>query len=71
MTLRYILVNIHINNQPTLYKVNGIVLKGHMKGGDPKPRFSAISDKRKSELEMKEFSRRCHNLTRTQFSDQT
>jgi hypothetical protein len=22
MTLRYFLVNIHINNQPTLYKVN-------------------------------------------------
>jgi hypothetical protein len=25
MTLMYFLVNIHINNQPTLYKVNGIV----------------------------------------------
>jgi hypothetical protein len=24
MTLRYFLVNIHINNQPTLYKVNGV-----------------------------------------------
>jgi hypothetical protein len=26
MTLRYFLVNIHINNQPTLYKVNGVVV---------------------------------------------
>jgi hypothetical protein len=25
MILRYFLVNIHINNQPTLYKVNGVV----------------------------------------------
>jgi hypothetical protein len=25
VTLRYFLVNIHINNQPTLYKVNGVV----------------------------------------------
>jgi hypothetical protein len=25
MTLMYFLVNIHINNQPTLYKVNGVV----------------------------------------------
>jgi hypothetical protein len=29
MTLRYFLVNIHINNQPILYKVNGIVYKAH------------------------------------------
>ena len=51
--------------------MNGVVLKGHVKGEDPKPRFSAISDKRKFGLGMKEFSQRCHNLTRTQFSDQT
>jgi hypothetical protein len=25
MALKYFLVNIHINNQPTLYKVNGVV----------------------------------------------
>jgi hypothetical protein len=25
MILRYFLVNIHINNQPTLYKVNGVL----------------------------------------------
>jgi hypothetical protein len=27
MTLMYFLVNIHIKNQSTLYKVNGVVLK--------------------------------------------
>jgi hypothetical protein len=26
MTLMYFLVNIHINNQSTLYKVNGVML---------------------------------------------
>jgi hypothetical protein len=27
MTLRYFLINIDINNQPTLYNVNGVVTK--------------------------------------------
>jgi hypothetical protein len=35
MTLRYFLVNIHINNQPTLYKMNGVVDLG-------KGRFSSF-----------------------------
>jgi hypothetical protein len=30
MTLMYFLVNIHINNQSTLYKVNGVVLYGRL-----------------------------------------
>jgi hypothetical protein len=29
MTLKYFLVNIHINNQPTLYKVNSVVPSGN------------------------------------------
>jgi hypothetical protein len=30
MTLRYFLVNIHINNQPTLYKVNSVVIESEL-----------------------------------------
>jgi hypothetical protein len=31
MTLMYFLVNIHINNQSTLYKVNGVLGEAHWK----------------------------------------
>jgi hypothetical protein len=36
ITLMYFLVNIHINNQSTLYKVNGVVLECY-EGFENKP----------------------------------
>jgi hypothetical protein len=39
MTLMYFLVNIHINNQSTLYKVNGVVINGSI---HPVPDFGTM-----------------------------